>query len=1117
MFAADMMSLLHTNRSRRSLLILSILSLIGIGSSWTPPSNSRRRPRRLFASSSTSTVSEQRRVPATTRNLETPSILADDDDFVKPERDKRAYRAVRLRNNLEVLLVSTNTSEGTVGIEAASVHVQAGHFDDTLPGLAHFHEHMLFLGTAKYPSEDEYENYLNQFGGYSNAYTDMEDTNYYFSVTTTAGDKERTSEALHGALDRLSQFFIAPTFDRDAVDRELKAIDSEYVMSKTSDSWRNFQFLKSTCNPSHPFSKFGCGNYKTLTEKGLDHLLLELQRFWRDYYQTYNLRLTVVGHASLDALQSTVVETFGQLPISQGDHRRLYRKKGQVFERENAVYNAPAFTTKQLCRLYEVIPYTESRSIKLLFAVPPVGDPNLRDSKPYRVLSHLIGHESAGSLHAVLSEDGYLADLSSGVSIDTSDFGLFSVTLSLTPKGMKERDHVLDLTFQWIALICNRRDELPLYHDELRKIAETNFRFRENGDAVDFASAASELLFDEDIDHGMLLRSSSIMKQLDMKFMDAFVARLNPRNCMVMATSSDFVDDDEWQSEPWYGARFKQFEIEPERYNTWCSGVPDSRLRLPGHNKFIPTDFSIKGKVTQQNQHTYPTLLVDTQKLRLWHKLDNRWLVPKAFVRLSLVSPTTYASPRSMTLNRLFQQVLDDDLNSHVYDASLAGCTYHILCTPSGYRISIGGYSETVPVLLRTLITRIRTLISEMKNDDSRLSRLFDTAKEKLLKETKNYRLDSPTEVNNYNSRLLMEEKVWFLDDYIDELESQEPFSNPLTLQECASCAEQSFAGRIKCEALVMGNLNETESQESVRKTLEDYIVRDASTLKEAEIPSFRSHRLPTKSEAAVIFGRRARYPVVFQEIAFSETEENNAIEVTLQFGSELELGYEGMALLDLLAHIAYNSAFAQLRTKEQLGYSVSVHARKTAGSAWSLCIVVQGDAVLPEQMEQRIEEWIMQFRSELERMEVAAVAQEASAVVSQLLEDNSKMSLEVGQCWGAILSTERLPKRMKSPVFDRLKRLASSITVGNSDSRGDVISGESLKAKLLQLVNRSMAASSSDRRALCTHFYSQNNKAAYESALGMPGVLSSYADMREMKQHLSTMPNVPYVALNSE
>lgn len=76
-------------------------------------------------------------------------ILADEPEFTKPDRDMHEYRYIQLANNLKVLLVSTakassgSADEKSSKVEAASVHVQAGHFDDTIPGLAHFHEHML--------------------------------------------------------------------------------------------------------------------------------------------------------------------------------------------------------------------------------------------------------------------------------------------------------------------------------------------------------------------------------------------------------------------------------------------------------------------------------------------------------------------------------------------------------------------------------------------------------------------------------------------------------------------------------------------------------------------------------------------------------------------------------------------------------------------------------------------------------------------------------------------------------------------------------------------------------------------------------------------------------------
>jgi hypothetical protein len=65
----------------------------------------------------------------------TSTIITDDIDFIRPDRDLRSYRYIRLSNNLYCLLICDNMQSG-VGIEAASIHVQAGHFDDTIPGLA---------------------------------------------------------------------------------------------------------------------------------------------------------------------------------------------------------------------------------------------------------------------------------------------------------------------------------------------------------------------------------------------------------------------------------------------------------------------------------------------------------------------------------------------------------------------------------------------------------------------------------------------------------------------------------------------------------------------------------------------------------------------------------------------------------------------------------------------------------------------------------------------------------------------------------------------------------------------------------------------------------------------
>ena len=49
-------------------------------------------------------------------------------------------------------------------------------------GLVHFLEHMLFLGTEKYPEPGEYQSFISEHGGSHNAGTGLENTNYFFDI-----------------------------------------------------------------------------------------------------------------------------------------------------------------------------------------------------------------------------------------------------------------------------------------------------------------------------------------------------------------------------------------------------------------------------------------------------------------------------------------------------------------------------------------------------------------------------------------------------------------------------------------------------------------------------------------------------------------------------------------------------------------------------------------------------------------------------------------------------------------------------------------------------------------------------------------------------------------------
>jgi hypothetical protein len=102
-----------------------------------------------------------------------------------------------------VLLISDPTTDKS----AAALDVRVGHLSDPaeLPGLAHFLEHMLFMGTKKYPDENEYNVFLAQHGGSSNAYTDTEDTKCEASHKRSEPRAKRPPARLHTRSVALAQ------------------------------------------------------------------------------------------------------------------------------------------------------------------------------------------------------------------------------------------------------------------------------------------------------------------------------------------------------------------------------------------------------------------------------------------------------------------------------------------------------------------------------------------------------------------------------------------------------------------------------------------------------------------------------------------------------------------------------------------------------------------------------------------------------------------------------------------------------------------------------------------------------------------------------------------------
>ena len=279
--------------------------------------------------------------------------------------DDRLYRSIKLSNDIDILLIHDPKTEKS----SACCDVYIGSMADPkeAQGLAHFLEHMLFLGTESYPIENAYSSYLNNHGGMSNAYTDQENTVYYFDIQ---------SEYYEEALNMFSSFFINPLFTDTATNREINAVDSENTKNIQSDMWRQFQLFKSLALPEHPFNSFSTGNLKTLktVPESIGQNIRDIMiNFYNIHYSANRMKIVLYGKEPLDTLQTWA-----------------HSKFSKIINKNVTPYHVPsnAYGKEQVCKWLNIVPVKDNKSLDLYFPMPAIE--HLYRSKPQRYVYLLM-------------------------------------------------------------------------------------------------------------------------------------------------------------------------------------------------------------------------------------------------------------------------------------------------------------------------------------------------------------------------------------------------------------------------------------------------------------------------------------------------------------------------------------------------------------------------------------------------------------------------------------------------------------------------------------------------------------------------------------------------------
>ncbi|CAK7305612.1 Nrdc [Vulpes lagopus] len=894
----------------------------------------------------------------------------DDDEHDDDDLDTEDNELEELEERAEARKKTTEKQS------AAALCVGVGSFadPDDLPGLAHFLEHMVFMGSLKYPDENGFDAFLKKHGGSDNASTDCERTVFQFDVQR---------KYFKEALDRWAQFFIHPLMIRDAIDREVEAVDSEYQLARPSDANRKEMLFGSLARPGHPMGKFFWGNAETLKHEPKRNNIdthARLREFWMRYYSAHYMTLVVQSKETLDTLEKWVTEIFSQIP-------------NNGLPKPNFGHLTDPFDTPAFNKLYRVVPIRKIHALTITWALPP--QQQHYRVKPLHYISWLVGHEGKGSILSYLRKKCWALALFGGNGEtgfeQNSTYSVFSISITLTDEGYEHFYEVAHTVFQYLKMLQKLGPEKRIF-EEIQKIEDNEFHYQEQTDPVEYVENMCENMQLYPLQD--FLTGDQLLFEYKPEVIAEALNQLVPQkaNLVLLSGANEGKCD---LKEKWFGTQYSMEDVENSWAELWKTNFelnPD--LHLPAENKYIATDFMLKAFDCPETE--YPVKIVNTPQGCLWYKKDNKFKIPKAYIRFHLISPLIQKSAANVVLFDIFVNILTHNLAEPAYEADVAQLEYKLVAGEHGLIIRVKGFNHKLPLLFQLIID----YLAEFSSTPA----VFTMITEQLKKTYFNILIKPETLAKDVRL-LILEYARWSMIDKYRAL------MDGLSLESLLSFVKE-FKSQLFVEGLVQGNVTSTESVDFLK-----YVVDKLNFMPlEQEMPvQFQVVELPGGHHLCKVR-------------ALNKGDANSEVTVYYQSGTRSLKEY---TLMELLVMHMEEPCFDFLRTKQTLGYHVYPTCRNTSGIlGFSVTVGTQATKYNSEVVDKKIEEFLSSFEEKIENLTEDAFNTQVTALIKLKECEDTHLGEEVDRNWNEVVTQQYL--------FDRL---AHEIEALKSFSKSDLVS----------------------------------------------------------------------------
>lgn len=580
-----------------------------------------------------------------------------------PNNEDRIIKGGTLKNLIKYITIH----DINLDITSVVVSVNIGSLAENIEfqGLAHFLEHMLFLGSKKYPNADYYNNLINSNGGSFNAYTENTSTTYYFSIYNNMLDR---------ALDVFSRFFIDPLFDEECVNKELNAVNSEHLKNINQDIWR-FNYFKDIISKKNSIiNKFSTGNFKSLQK---DNLRNEMINFFEKYYIPSNISVVVASSLSNNSILEKIKNTFEN--IIEKPYNNITISK-PLYDVGNTSY-----FLKSIDYIYKISYLWEINETKYY-----------KNSHLSNILACVFNSQNDKSLKLFLLKKGLIKDLICYVE----DHGVFILDIHLYNfKNLKEinsyiRYYIINLqNHDWHKIIeYYQKKDILLFNNSSKD------------SSLDLALFLASNIFDYDI--SQVWSGPSIIKDIDMNGMLKLIKKINSDNVKIILSSKNS-SDNITITEPYYNLKFSKIDFNKLNFDS----IKKFNYEIINNNKYLDTKPNIIKKLTENNL----PIAINKYGGKIWFGNITKFNEPLIISTLIFTNLEYIINIKNYVEINIFLAYLQTKISEKFYLLFEIGFTTSIQLIESTSQIviKISGYNDNFNLFFNDIINYIKSFTYE--------------------------------------------------------------------------------------------------------------------------------------------------------------------------------------------------------------------------------------------------------------------------------------------------------------------------------------------------------------------------------------------------------------------